>query len=315
MLGLIPDDLDLVQLGLDIVDEPFQQGGGRAAWYDRESEVLYIREGVGEITSLQELGIFDEFEIVIEYALSLLQQHFDIGALGKMVEHDLDRQRAFEALIIGDANTVGQDYMSAHISPDRFASSPPTVRASAIENAPEFVRRRALFAPQGGTNFISALRKTGQWEAMRLVYRNPPASTEQIIHPDNYLEGDEPVVVTLPDLTDYLGPGWVEKYNGVMGESFIKDYLAQSSKVDYIEAATGWGGDRFSLLEGPSGERTLVALFSWDTVRDASEFFDLVDKNTGETHRAFLNSEEGSVLLVSGPGKSVETITAMFDEF
>ena len=316
MLGLIPEDLDLVQLGLDTVDEPFQQGSGRTAWYDRESQELYIRDRLVEITSFGELGIFDEFEIVVGYAMALLQQHFDIGALEKKAKSDLDRRHAFEALVIGDANTVGQEYMSAHISPDRFAASPPTVRASAVENAPEFVRRRALFAPQGGTNFIAALRKTGQWEAMRLVYRNPPASTEQIIHPDNYLEGDEPVVVTLPDFTDALGSGWVDKYNGVMGESFLRAYLALLSKVDSIEAAAGWGGDRFSLLEGPSSERTLVALFAWDTAGDANEFLDLVTKNTGQTgRRAFLDADEDSVLLVLGPEKAVEAIRAQFDEF
>ena len=146
MLGLIPDDLDLIQLGLDTVDELFQRGDGRTAWYDRKSQELYISDRLGDIASFGELGIFDEFEIVVEYAMALLQQHFDISALEKRAESDLDRLSAFEALIIGDANTVGQEYMSAYISPDRIAASPPAVGGLAVESAPEFVRGRALFA-------------------------------------------------------------------------------------------------------------------------------------------------------------------------
>ena len=150
---------------------------------------------------------------------------------------------------------------------------------------------------------------------MRLVYRNPPASTEQIIHPDNYLAGDEPVVVLLPDLAGALGPDWLEKHDGVMGESFLRAYLAILSLADFIEAAAGWGGDRFSLLEGPSGERALVALFAWDTPGDASQFFDLVTRSPGQAGQAFLNAEDDTVLLVLGPENAVEAIRAHFDNF
>ena len=262
-----------------------------------------------------DFGIFDEFEILVGYTLALLEQHFDIAGLEIRAEGDLDRQAALEALVIGDANTVGQEYMSAHISPDRFAAAPPPARAPAIENSPEFVKQRALFAPQGGTNFIAALRKTGQWEAMKLVYKNPPVSTEQIIHPEKYLGGDEPVVVTLPDIASALGAGWVERHNGVMGESFLRAYLAQLSKTDFGEAAAGWGGDRFSFLEGPSGERALVIRFVWDTVEDARQFFDLVSKNGEQPAQAFVSSNEDSVLLIVAPDKAVDAIRSQFEEF
>ena len=147
-----------------------------------------------------------------------------------------------------------------------------------------------------------------------MVYRAPPISTEQIIHPESYLEGDEPVVVVLPDVTASLGPGWVERHSGVMGESFLRAYLAEASNVDFSSAAAGWGGDRFSLLEGTSGERALVALFVWDSVGDAVEFFDLVSTFTYPSGQAGLDANENRVLLVVGPEAVVEAITAQFDE-
>jgi hypothetical protein len=315
VLGLIPRDFDLVQLGLDSVDEPFQLGAGRAASYDREARELYVRDELAEIGSFDDLGIFEEFEVVVGYAMALLEQHFDIGDLEQRTEGSSDRRAAIEALVIGDASTVGQEYMSAHISPDRFVGAPPPEQGPVVEGSPEFAKRRALFAPQGGTNFIAALRKTGQWEAMRLVYKDPPVSTEQIIHPDSYLEGDEPVAVTLPDLVDALGPSWVETHGGVMGESFLRAYLAQLSRSGFSEAAAGWGGDRFSLLEGPSGERVLVALSVWDSPEDAGQFSELVEENGLASVRATVSAAGNRVLLTVGPEEEVASLRAFFDGF
>jgi hypothetical protein len=36
----------------------------------------------------------------------------------------------------------------------------------------------------------------------------------------------------------------------------------------------GWGGDRYSLLNGPLGERLFVSMIRWDTFPNAAEFMD-----------------------------------------
>ena len=312
-LGLIPEGLDLVRLGLDSVAEPFEVGDGRAASYDRTARELYIRDELAEIATFDDLGISEEFEIVVGYTIALLEQHFDIGDLETRAAGNSDQRAAIEALIIGDASTVGQEYMSAHISPDRFASAPAPKQRAVVEGSPEFVKRRALFAPQGGTNFIASLRKSGQWEGMRLVYKSPPVSSEQIIHPESYLEGDEPVAVTLPDLTAALGQGWAERHNGVMGESFLRAYLAQLSKSGFVEAAAGWGGDRFSLLEGPSGQMVLVALFVWDTPQDADQFADVVRSSSQASQEASIQVNLDRVLLIVGPKSTYGPLLALFN--
>ena len=53
MLGLIQEDQDLFQLGLDLVDEPFKLGDGRAASYDRTARELYIRDDLAETASFR----------------------------------------------------------------------------------------------------------------------------------------------------------------------------------------------------------------------------------------------------------------------
>ena len=59
-----------------------------------------------------------------------------------------------------------------------------------------------------------------------------------------------------------------------MGEFLIRSYLEEHlGDIQAEEAAAGWGGDRYSLLSGPEGERVLVSLIKWDTFDDSAEFF------------------------------------------
>jgi len=60
-----------------------------------------------------------------------------------------------------------------------------------------------------------------------------------------------------------------------LGEFFLQVYLESGVNPQLAaDAATGWGGDVYSLLTGPEGEHLLVALVSWDTEDDTQEFAD-----------------------------------------
>ena len=39
------------------------------------------------------------------------------------------------------------------------------------------------------------------------------------------------------------------------------------------QAAAGWGGDAFLLLEDPAGSEALVSISEWDSVEDSDEFY------------------------------------------
>ena len=54
---------------------------------------------------------------------------------------------------------------------------------------------------------------------------DPPKSTEQIMHPEKYLNKprDNPLPVTMPDLTKTLGAGW--KRTGDFGRYRWKKWL------------------------------------------------------------------------------------------
>jgi hypothetical protein len=152
----------------------------------------------------------------------------------------------------------------------------PEVTAS-LDAMPAVLRESLMFPYTGGLAFVQALQTSGGWGAVNDAYSNPPASTEQIVHPEKYVAGEKPVDVTLPeDLAAKMGDGWKVGLEDTLGEFQLKVWLDQAPKVDGAPsadaAAAGWGGDRVALLDGPSGAWAIAMNTAWDTPDDASEF-------------------------------------------
>ena len=179
----------------------------------------------------------------------------------------------------------------------------------AFLNAPYVVRRLFDFAFTEGADLVKSLLLSGGWPAVNNVLNNPPVSTEQIIHPDKYSTGEAPIEVALPDLIEGLGPGWVAISNNVMGEFILKTYLEDQAKDDAVDpdaaaaSAAGWGGDRFAILEGPSGGKFLTWLIVWDSVADAQEFREFATAYTNIPQRGFMGIRNDRVLVILGPSE------------
>lgn len=71
--------------------------------------------------------------------------------------------------------------------------------------------------------------------------------------------------------------------NGEWGFYLILDQFLKSP-AESRRAAAGWGGDRYSVYEGPKGEVLYISLAAWDTENDAREFFDAYVRRTGHRY-------------------------------
>jgi len=109
----------------------------------------------------------------------------------------------------------------------------------------------------------------GGWKAVDDLYKNPPESTEQVLHPATKLfpTRDHPRTITLPKLDGKL------LLENVMGELQWGNYLAVW-KVKAPDAAPGWGGDRYRVVRDKDGHLTAVLVAAWDSEKDAKEFYD-----------------------------------------
>lgn len=272
-LGLMPSDMDLLKLYEELYTEQV------SGFYEPETPEMVVRvDGA--------LKAAEKFTYVHEYVHQLQDQYFDIrnklGYSEEACEGNGDRCSAVSALIEGDATIASQEWLKAHADLEMikelmaFAQEENT--SPVFDIAPVFFQKDLVFPYEKGMLFVQKTFDSGGWEAVNALYQNPPASTEQIMHPERYPE-DMPVAVTQPDLTATLGSGWAKLEEGVLGEWMILNILANANdpaqRLSYntaADAAEGWGGDFFTLYTSEAGQPLLAVSSTWDTAQDTRDF-------------------------------------------
>ena len=127
-----------------------------------------------------------------------------------------------------------------------------------------------VFPYTQGETFVNRLLELGAggWSVVDTALRDrPPASTEQVMHPQAYVDADQPRRVRIAP----PGGGWRVLRGGTLGEWTTGKLLARAGGTAWTAAAAGWGGDRYALL-GRGADRALVVRWVWDTPGDEREF-------------------------------------------
>jgi serine/threonine-protein kinase len=265
-LGILSADDDLEQISRSIVEQQV------SALFDDDGEVLYV------LSDSPSFGGEEELAYAMAYMGGLQQQLFDIARMRRRASESgsLDQFRAVTAFIEADVYQIREGYTMTLLSKERVAELNKPLADNPLKAAPNVVRRAALFPQQAGFDFIASMfQSSGSWDGVDAVYAKPPVSTEQIIHPEKYLDSEQPVIPELPELEDGMGKGWNLLSENTLGEFLLRTYLEEHlEQAQAGSAAAGWGGDRYALLAGPEGERVLALLINWDTSEDSDEFFE-----------------------------------------
>jgi hypothetical protein len=150
----------------------------------------------------------------------------------------------------------------------------------ALGKAPLLLRDWLLFPYVGGLGLVAEARRLHPWSKVDEMYKRPPVSTEQVLHPAKYFANELPAPVRpapLPSLK-----GWKPVYTNVLGE-LLFSVLFRQHGVDARaagEAAAGWGGDRYVVYAPPgdagsgTSDLVLVDLSTWDSEAEAVEAFE-----------------------------------------
>jgi hypothetical protein len=264
--GFVEPDYDLRQALLDIYSAEV------LGLYEDEVDTLYV------VTKGQ-FSLLDRLTFAHEYVHGLQDQNFDLEAFTDEENLSDDEVLARTALIEGDASQAMSQYLLLHMSDisnqdlQELTQDAEGDGGTALTAAPPIIAETVLFPYTYGLDFVLVLYEDG-WEAVDAAFANPPRSTEQILHPQKYLDGDEPQIVALPPLTDTLGSGWTLVESEVLGEFQTGLYLAQQVDQETVEQASeGWDGDRYAVYAKDSAS-VLVFSSVWDTETDAEEFAD-----------------------------------------
>ncbi len=119
-----------------------------------------------------------------------------------------------------------------------------------------------------GAQLAMAAFDAGGWSAVDDLFRHPPDSTEQVLHPKRKLLGkrEPPVRVTIAPLA-----GAKRLEDDVIGELGWYVYFTLWAPAARVPASEGWGGDR--VWVGRRKGRVVSAIATaWDSGTDADEF-------------------------------------------
>jgi len=323
-LGLIPEKTDYVQLMVGLLQEQI------AGFYDQNEKKLYIAgwaQAGGDMLMAHEL----------DHALQ--DQHFDLVTFMKVDKSNGDAAAARQALVEGDGMALMLEFQMAAMKQAPPWGNPLVMRllkngmaegSNGMKNVPLALREGLLFPYAGGVEFIAHFRKQHSWKTIDAMYKKPPLSTEQILHPAKYESYEKPISIQ-PGVSAPLAlVGYTQQVSDVIGEKGIELFLRTHgvAMTRAVSSAAGWGGDRYVVYAfpghvGTSPQGTVgVWMSAWDEEVDAKEFMESLEhalpKFSGVPRRGTsdvlrYNGKEGeisaerhgsSVLLVMGVSAS-----------
>ena len=279
-LGLLPRDIDLKKLLDEVLSEQV------VGYYDPETHRLVVRDDV--MAGLQGARVAPaqleetKFVLVHELVHALQDQRLGLGA-SHDVERDSDPENAFRSVVEGDATLA----MMAHAlrgqglplslltndvsNLDAVIDTDALVSGQKLTDAPAILRVTLVAPYLRGLQLAATVHKHGGWPAVDRLHRDPPTTTEQVLHPDKYLRREKPTPITLPRFGRLDRAGYKTLQEDTLGELELAVYLGQRLAGEYnAAAAAGWDGDRLRVYT--LGDKRAVVWFTvWDTVRDARQ--------------------------------------------
>jgi hypothetical protein len=261
LLGLLEPEVDLREISATIF------GQGVAGYYDPRTKRLRIVKGAQTANRF-----LNEITLAHELTHALEDQRFGLDL--EDASGSDDASLANLALVEGTATAVMFTYAERHFSPEQTLGGLFSALGQDTGDLPPFIGSQLIFPYVRGQEFVQRLYRAGGWSVVNSAYRfRPPASTEQIMHPEKYLRVEQPERVRV-EARRALGGGWRRLAAGTWGE------WATGTLLGEPRAAEGWGGDRYELWQRGSGDcrapcrdrDALVMRWRWDTRRDAREF-------------------------------------------
>src|SRR5215472_5277577 len=191
VLGLIPKNFNLDAFLVDLLTEQI------VGLYDPKAHEFYIADWIPA----------DEQRMVMSHELThaLEDQHFDIEPWVRAARPNDDAELARESVLEGSATAAMLEYelkdkgLALKDLPDFDPSifvgelgDTPT-----LKKAPPFIKDTLIFPYFSGLTFSIAVLKGSGWPGFASVFARPPASTQQVLHPELYFKNKIPAPIKL----------------------------------------------------------------------------------------------------------------------
>lgn len=180
----------------------------------------------------------------------------------------------------------------------------------AMDDIPPFMIETMVGTYLKGMGFVFEIQKQG-WQKVSELYKNPPVSSEQILHPEKWLTNEFPFKFEWPSFAQKLFSDWKLLESNTVGEIQWRIIFSEHGmSEDGLTAAEGWNGDSFAVFEHKkNSELLLLICSSWDTEKEAKEFKAAYEKllivkypEGNETIK--IQSNANDILIIEGGNKN-----------
>ena len=314
LTGLYPTGIDLKAESLSLMKNQV------AGFYDPHGKQMVLVEGGGNLgfwngatQFMIQRDVVGEMLLAHELTHALQDQNFNLEASLDKVKDDDDRALALKSVAEGDATLAGFAYAAGGID-DAKASMMvsnlkdlPKLLAAEAPDAPLGLSAPLLFQYSEGSNFVAEVYRSGGWTAVDALYRNPPESTHQILHPALYF--DEAAPRTRITLAGYekIMAGWKTVDDDTFGELLLQVILERNlgKQSAEIGLASRWVADRMVVLQ-ESRDVNVIWMLAFSDNQSASHFAvvytTLLDRLLGDSSAHRIDYRANLVLVVIGQG-------------
>ena len=268
MFGLVPPEFDLKKSTIDLLTEQ------AAAFYDYDEKKLFL---------LSDSSIEAETTTLAhELSHALADQHFNLEHFMEETPSDDDENLAHTAVVEGQASwlMIAYELKRAGQSPVPTTEMLKSVADSGessmgdypvLKGSPLYIQQSLLFPYSQGTLFFNAVYQKLGKAAFAEVFKHPPVSSAQIIHPEKYFAYEKPTEPPLPKLT----PEGKEVTDGSMGEfdhqMLLQQYVGATKATELVSHLRG--GQFRIVTRGRNGKPILLYAAEWDSAESAAAYF------------------------------------------
>ncbi len=255
-LGLLEPGVDLVKARDTLLS------GAVIGLYDAKTGDLLVRGG--------QLNPFVRTTLSHELTHAAQDQAFHIDR-PELDKRDDEASLGFSAVLEGDANRIEEEYRNSLSKAEQRQAAKGEAQAAGSTNyatIPPVLFQFLAFPYSRGRLLVDALIRAGGQARLDAAFKDPPTTSEQVLHPERFLAGEGPKKVADPAADGAV----LDK--GTMGE-FVLQLMLQTavSTADADKDAAGWGGDRYVAWD--RGDKTCARVsFTMDSAADLQELRD-----------------------------------------
>jgi hypothetical protein len=273
--GFVPPDFDLKKNTIELLTEQ------AAAFYDFHQKKLFISDWAAQ--NMRQAAL------VHELGHALADQNFSIEKFLGGKNDDSEDSAAREAVVEGQASwlmlefaarRIGKSLKDPEVAREFMKSDEPDSAGDkdypVFANAPLYIRRTLMFPYEEGEQFQQAVFLHDGESSFSELFRTPPTTTAQVMHPDLYFAH---VAETRPQLPK-PAPHTKAFVTGSVGELDEQILLEQYINKETAESlAPKLKGGAYRIDETKADHRmTLIYASEWADDAAASAYFDAYQK-------------------------------------